>query len=90
MRAMWCRAWMRHDFGMDILLIGVVLISMASVGVAVVALFLAIRHARREHADFLRKTAACIASSFPRHRDSYSVEDTVPGMRSRLPEWDSR
>ena len=74
---------------MDILLFGVVVASAASVGVAVVALFLAIRHARRERATNVRNTAS-VASSFPRHNGTCSIEDTVPWMHSRQPEWDSR
>jgi hypothetical protein len=74
---------------MDILLIGVVVASVASVGVAVVALFLAIRHARREHAANVRNTAS-VASALPRNGGTHSIEDTVPWMQSRQPEWDSR
>lgn len=74
---------------MDILLIGAVVASMASVGVAVVALFLAIRHARREHAANARNSAS-VASGFPRHGGTDSIDDTVPWMQSRQPEWDSR
>lgn len=81
---------MRHHLRMDILLIVVVAISVVSVGVAVVALFLAMRHASREHAAYVRKTAASIASSFPRHGATCSIQDTVPWMQSRQPEWDSR
>jgi hypothetical protein len=74
---------------MNIFLLGVVVASAASVGVAVLALFVAIRHARRERAAaaHMPETAA---TSVPRHSAICAIEDTVPWMQSRQPEWDSR
>jgi len=74
---------------MNILLLVVVAASAASVGVAVVALFVAIRHARRERAAAVH-TPASAATSVPRHSATCAIEDTVPWMQSRQPEWDSR